>query len=113
MSSWTRPGESRAAVELIEWWTGHHPDRPAIVLTASSANGFVGRAFAAGADDLIVLEPGPAVSEGSLNHVAFALHKAVVRKVTPGEGDTSLATMVCVLGPKGGIGKTMVVVISR
>ena len=101
-------GESSAAVGLIEWWVGHYPDRPAVVLTASPANGFVGRAFAAGADDLIVLDPGPSVTEASANQVAFALHKAVVRKVTPGEGDTSLATMVCVLGPKGGIGKTMV-----
>lgn len=100
--------ESSAAVGLIEWWVGHYPDRPAVVLCQSSANGFVGRAFAAGADDLIVLEPGPQVSEASAHHVQFALHKAVVRKVTPGEGDTSLATMICVLGPKGGIGKTMV-----
>jgi pilus assembly protein CpaE len=101
-------GESGAAVGLIEWWVGHYPDRPVVVLCDSSANGFVGRAFAAGADDLVILDPGPHVSEASANQVAFALHKAVVRKATPGEGDTSLATMICVLGPKGGIGKTMV-----
>lgn len=100
--------ESSAAIGLIEWWVGHYPDRPAVVLCQSSANGFVGRAFAAGADDLVVLDPGPHVSDASANAVTFALQKAVVRKTTPDEVDPTLATMVCVLGPKGGIGKTMV-----
>ena len=48
--------ESNQAVALIEWWVGHYPDRPVVVLVQNSANGFVGRAFAAGADDLVVLE---------------------------------------------------------
>src|SRR5579859_4221659 len=100
--------ESSPAVGLIEWWVGHYPDRPVVVLCESPPNGFVQRAFAAGADDLVVLDPGPHVSQSSADQVAFALHKAVVRKVAPAEQDTSLATMVCVLGPKGGIGKTMV-----
>jgi pilus assembly protein CpaE len=100
--------ESNQAVALIEWWVGHYPNRAIVVLVQGSANGFVGRAFAAGADDLVVLESGPHVSQSDADHVAFALHKAVVRKVTPGEQDTSLATMICILGPKGGIGKTMV-----
>ncbi len=100
--------ESNPAVNLVEWWVGHYPERPVVVLCSGSANGLVQRAFAAGADDLVVLEPGPQVSEANAREVAFALHKAVVRKVAPGEQDTSLATMICVLGPKGGIGKTMV-----
>ena len=41
--------ESNQAVALIEWWVGHYPNRPVVVLVQGSANGFVGRAFAAGA----------------------------------------------------------------
>ena len=100
--------ESSAAVGLIEWWVGHYPDRPVVVLCQTSANGFVQRAFAAGADDLVVIEPESGPPDASASHLAFALHKAVVRKVAPGEHDPTLATMICVLGPKGGIGKTMV-----
>ena len=99
--------ESNPAVSLIEWWTNHYPDRPVVVLCEQSANGFVQRAFAAGADDLVVLDPGPEISPSNASHLAFALHKAVVRKVAPPDQDPSLATMICVLGPKGGIGKTM------
>jgi pilus assembly protein CpaE len=100
--------ESSAAVGLIEWWTNHYPDRPSVVLCAGSANGFVQRAFAAGADDLVMLDPSPEVTEVGAHELAFALHKAVVRKIAPAEQDPALATMICVLGPKGGIGKTMV-----
>ena len=100
--------ESSAAVGLIEWWTNHYPDRPSVVLCSGTANGFVQRAFAAGADDLIMLDAGPVVTDASANELAFALHKAVVRKIAPADQDPSLATMICVLGPKGGIGKTMV-----
>lgn len=100
--------ESSAAVGLTEWWAGHYPERPVVIVCQSAANGFVQRAFAAGADDLIVLERETHVSSASSSHLVLALHKAVVRKVAPGEQDASLATTVCVLGPKGGIGKTMV-----
>ncbi len=101
-------GNSPSAVGLIEWWATNYPERAVVVLCEQSPNGFVQKAFQAGADDLVVLEPGPEISEAGATHVAFALHKALVRKVRPAEADSSLATMVCVLGPKGGIGKTMV-----
>jgi pilus assembly protein CpaE len=78
-----------------------------IVLCQNSPNGFVQRAFAVGADDLVVLEPGPSVSADSTRHVTFALQKAVARKTRPTERERSLATMICVLGPKGGVGKTV------
>ena len=100
--------ESGSAIGLIEWWVGHYPERPVVVLCQGSSNGFVGRAFAAGADDLVELETGTTVTQSNATMVAFAVHKAVVRKIVPGEVDSKLATMVCVLGPKGGIGKTMV-----
>jgi pilus assembly protein CpaE len=99
--------DSDDAVNLIRWWTEHRAGRPVLVLSQNSPNGFVHRAFSAGADDLVVLEPGPDVSADSVRHVGFALQKAMARRAKPPEAETSRATMVCVLGPKGGIGKTV------
>src|SRR5205823_4307769 len=98
---------SDEVLELVEWWVENRPGRPVVVLCQSTPNGFVQRAFAVGADDLVVLESGPEVSSESTRQVTFALQKAVVRKARPAERESSLATMICVLGPKGGIGKTI------
>ena len=73
-----------------------------------SSNGFVEEAFTAGADDLLVLEPGPYVSSAS----------AAPRRIRAAEGGRPQGRarlsrraisgkLICVLGPKGGIGKTM------
>jgi pilus assembly protein CpaE len=96
--------ESSDALELVKWWVEHRHGRPVVMLCQNSPNGFVRRAFAAGADDLVVLEPDSAVSA---ENVAFALQKAVARKTRPAEAGPSTATMACVLGPKGGVGKTV------
>jgi pilus assembly protein CpaE len=96
------------ALELVGWWVERHPGHPVVMLCQNSPNGYVQRAFSAGADDLIVLEPGPMVSPESSQEVTFALQKAVARKMKPSESGASLAAMICVLGPKGGIGKTIV-----
>jgi len=72
---------------------------PLVVLHTGSSNGFMQRAFSAGADDLITL-PQPT------QELAFALEKAIARKrgaaAPVGEG-----AMITVLGPKGGTGKTL------
>jgi pilus assembly protein CpaE len=98
---------SEAVLHLVHWWTGHRPGKPAIVLCQASPNGFVREAFSAGADDLVVLEPGLGISADDVRNVAFALHKAVVRRKSPAEHAASDATTICVLGPKGGVGKTV------
>jgi pilus assembly protein CpaE len=100
--------EPDEALGLVEWWVGHRPGRPVVVLcqASASANGFVQRAFAVGADDLVMFEQAPAISPASSQQLIFSIHKAVVRKISSDEA-MELATMVCVLGPKGGIGKTM------
>ena len=70
-----------------------------VVLYGGTPNGFLDRAFEAGADDLITL-PQPA------SQLAFALEKALARR----RGSVSAATaapIVTVLGPKGGTGKTL------
>jgi pilus assembly protein CpaE len=71
-------------------------------MTTGSPNGFVRRVFESGADDILTL-PEPT------ERIAFALEKAVARRrgaaVASG---IALAPMICVLGPKGGTGKTLV-----
>jgi pilus assembly protein CpaE len=90
---------SDRAVELIEAARSNLQNRlPVIVLYAGSPNGFMERAFEAGADDLIML-PQPR------EQLAFALEKALVRK--RGTSPSRVGAMITVLGPKGGTGKTL------
>jgi pilus assembly protein CpaE len=77
------------------------PDRPVVVLATGSPNGFVSRVFEAGADDILTLPQAPP-------DVGFALQKAVARKQGAAVGTgVALSPMICVLGPKGGTGKTL------
>jgi pilus assembly protein CpaE len=87
------------AIELIEAARSDLKSRPpVIVLYAGSPNGFMERAFEAGADDLITLPQ-------SREQLAFALEKALVRR--RGANPAQFGTMIAVLGPKGGTGKTL------
>jgi pilus assembly protein CpaE len=90
---------SEKALYLIEAAAKQNPERPIVVLYEGTANGFMQRAFEAGADDLIVLPETP-------ERVRFALEKAVARKRGSGAA-VGLAPMICLLGPKGGTGKTI------
>ena len=95
-------GYSDRALFLIDGAVKHRPDRPIVVLCHGSPNGFVRRVFETGADDIVMLPT-------SAEEVGFAFEKAVARKhgasVATG---TALSPMICVLGPKGGAGKTLV-----
>jgi pilus assembly protein CpaE len=94
-------GSSDRALYLVDGAVKQKPERPVVVITTQSANGFIRRAFEAGADDIITLPQKPA-------EVAFALHKAMARKQGAAAGaGVALAPMICVLGPKGGTGKTL------
>jgi pilus assembly protein CpaE len=99
--------ESEEALSLVDWWAAHRPNKPVVVLCHASPNGFVRRAFSAGADDLIVVAPGPQVSRDVSQELIFALQKAVARRSAPTENGSDLGKLICVLGPKGGIGKTL------
>jgi pilus assembly protein CpaE len=92
-------GHSDGVLGLVEAATKQRPDRPVVVLHLGSPNGFMEQAFAAGADDLITL-PLPQAQ------LAFALEKAVARRRGAAPA-TGTATMISVLGPKGGTGKTL------
>jgi pilus assembly protein CpaE len=99
--------QTESALALVHWWTVNRPDRPVVVVCPASSNGFVGEAFSAGADDLMVVEPGREISREAADQLAFALQKAVARKSTPAGPGADSAAMICVLGPKGGTGKTV------
>jgi pilus assembly protein CpaE len=71
------------------------------VLSEGSPNGFVRRVFEYGADDILTLPQAPET-------VAFTMQKAVARKEGAASGTgVALSPMICVLGPKGGTGKTL------
>jgi pilus assembly protein CpaE len=94
-------GYSDRALLLLDAVARQNPDVNVMVLGHGSPNGFLRRAFEAGADDIVML---PATPE----QVRFEIHKLLARKqgvVTPSAPDSS--RLVCVLGPKGGTGKTL------
>jgi pilus assembly protein CpaE len=94
-------GYSDRALYFIEGAVRETPSRPVVVLCDGSANGFVRRVFEIGADDIIRL---PQTSD----EVYFALQKAVARKQGAAVASgAALAPLICVLGPKGGTGKTL------
>jgi pilus assembly protein CpaE len=94
-------GYSDRALFLIDGAVKQRPDRPVVVFSLGSTNGFVQRVFEAGADDFVSLPDSP-------EHVGFMLEKAMARKrsATAVTG-VALAPMIVVLGPKGGTGKTI------
>ena len=94
-------GYSDRALVLLDTVAKQNPELHVMVLGHGSPNGFLRRAFEAGADDIVML---PASRE----QVRFELQKLIARKQgsdTPTTPDTS--RLVCVLGPKGGTGKTL------
>ena len=94
-------GYSDRTLFFVEGAVKQRPERPVVVLCQSSPNGFVRRVFEAGADDLITLPESP-------DRVMFSLEKAVARKQGAGVATgVALSPMICVLGPKGGTGKTL------
>jgi pilus assembly protein CpaE len=87
------------ALEVISAASAQRADRPVVVLYQGSPNGFLERAFDAGADDLVSLPQ-------AAGQLGFALEKALARR----RGATAAASegaMITVLGPKGGTGKTV------
>jgi pilus assembly protein CpaE len=94
-------GYSDRALLLLDAVSRHDPELSIVVLGHGSPNGFLRRAFESGADDIIML---PA----SRDQVRFEIHKLLARKQgseTPAAPDNS--RLVCILGPKGGTGKTL------
>ena len=90
---------SHSALELIGEARRRHDDTVIVALHHASPNGFLQRAFTVGADDLIAL---PQSSES----LTFAFEKALARRKRA-HSTSSPAPLICVVGPKGGTGKTL------
>src|ERR671937_2920725 len=94
-------GYSERAVFLISSVVRERPNLPVVVLAHDAADGFLRRLFEVGADDVVRLPETP-------EHVNFALQKVLARKRAASSlGENGNAPMICVLGPKGGTGKTV------
>src|SRR6478735_1807134 len=94
-------GHDDGVAAMVDHAVKHRPDRPVVVMSEASPNGFLRQAFEAGADDVITLPQ--AASE-----VAFTLQKVIARRkglTMPGK---AAAPIIAVLGPKGGTGKTLI-----
>jgi pilus assembly protein CpaE len=90
-----------------------HPTRPIVLLCPSGSNGDVGDAFNNGVDDIVALptDQTAGIDPTIARQLAFALEKAVMRK--RGSAAPKAATVrnvICVLGLKGGSGKTLTAV---
>lgn len=94
-------GYSDRTLFLVDAAAKQRSERPVVVLSHDPPEGFIRRLFEGGADDVVLL-PEPS------DRVRFALQKAIARKqgslVATG---ASLSPMICILGPKGGSGKTV------
>jgi pilus assembly protein CpaE len=94
-------GYSERALFLIASAVKEKPGLPVVVLAQAAPEGFLRRLFEVGADDVVRLPESP-------EQVNFTLQKVLTRKRATGTQRTNGdAPMVCVLGPKGGTGKTV------
>jgi pilus assembly protein CpaE len=94
--------EDDRSLQIIDNAHRTSPELPIIVLSTSSPNGFLRRAFEAGAADM-------ALFPQSKEQLRFAMSKAIARAPRKGygSGDRGDGRLLCVLGPKGGTGKTL------
>jgi pilus assembly protein CpaE len=89
-----------------------HPTRPILLLCPSGGDGDIGDAFNNGVDDIVALPTDQnAIDSVTAGQIAFALEKAVMRK-RPAMASKAVGTgkRICVLGQKGGSGKTLVAI---
>ena len=102
--------ESADPLANVEAAVRGRPNRPVVVLFDGAPNGLVHKVFELGAEDIYALPASADQADWQLvtDQLAFTIQKAVARK------HRSLATaggqharVICVLGPKGGSGKTL------
>jgi pilus assembly protein CpaE len=93
--------DDQEVAQMVRRVGEHRTGRPVVVMSDGSPNGFLGQAFEAGADDVITLpQPGEAI--------AFTLEKVIARRRGVAVPGGSKGSLISILGPKGGTGKTLV-----
>jgi pilus assembly protein CpaE len=93
---------SETAVEFVAKAARERAGQPLVVACGGDANGFVRDVLTSGADDIVLIDS--AVAPGP--EMFFAIQKALARRSSATAGHDR-GSLVCVLGPKGGIGKTV------
>src|SRR3954452_24172488 len=91
---------SEAAVAFVADATRERAEQPLVVVCGGSPNGFVRDVLTSGADDIVLIDS--AIAAGP--ETFFAMQKALARR-SGVSTDGDRGSLVCVLGPKGGIGK--------
>lgn len=94
---------SETGLALVRRAQVDHPGRPVVVACDGTPNGFLRKAFLAGAEDVVEITSAPQAAGDTY----LALAKAVARRATDAAA-TAEGRIVTVLGPKGGTGKTLV-----
>lgn len=88
-----------------------HPQRPIILLCPSGTSGSLGEAFSNGVDDIVALPTslGAGVETELARQLGFTIEKAVIRKrgTVARKTTEAVRNVICVLGLKGGSGKTL------
>jgi pilus assembly protein CpaE len=101
---------SHDALESVGAAVRGRPNRPVVVLFDGAPNGLVDKMFEVGAADIFALPASGEQGDWRLvtDQLAFTIQKAVARKSgARAAAGAEASRMVCVLGPKGGSGKTL------
>jgi pilus assembly protein CpaE len=108
-------GSADQALTFTEGVSGQFPDRAVLLLYSGSVNGLSGRAVAAGAEDVVALPSsgGEPPAPGERDRVSTEVHEALLKAVGRRRRASAAprvtdGRVVVVLGPKGGVGKTLV-----
>jgi pilus assembly protein CpaE len=94
---------SDTALEFIAAASAEPTDQPIVVVCGGSANGFMREALLSGADDIVLIDDAAAPGAETF----FAMQKAIARRSNGSVPDGTHGSLICILGPKGGIGKTV------
>jgi pilus assembly protein CpaE len=99
---------TREAREYVAKAHRQHPQRPIVLLCPPGTSGPVGEAFAGGVDDIVAMPTHGAADSDTARELAFTIEKALLRKHGSVAAKSETArNIICVLGLKGGVGKTL------
>ena len=98
-------GHPDVALAYVAEAARERPSWPIVVVTTSAAGSLVREVFVAGADDILTVTDAAQAGPETF----FALQKAVTRRAGAPGATGATGELICVLGPKGGTGKTLTV----
>jgi pilus assembly protein CpaE len=93
---------SQTAVQFVADAARERAGQPLVVVCGGESNGFVRDVLTSGADDIVLIDDQVAAGP----EMFFAMQKALARRSST-SSERGHGSVVCVLGPKGGIGKTV------